>query len=232
MKRKESKHLKFFTPLPPDLNNVAWYNFERHPDKIRWLRPDALSQLLFFADVKAGGKYLVVDGVGGMLTGAVLERMGGELFSSDDRERLGPLNSRCRFSASAGTYAPFQLDPVPCARHSTYYALGGNRRTLDSAYVYLLMQPRTWQTSSPEYTKLSASAIERGKSGPESKILCQPGSGSLTATLTRMCNRLSQCFNCLPLRALFCHSSTATISRRFFQCRCAQPTATGMPLSP
>ncbi|WFC94819.1 tRNA (adenine(58)-N(1))-methyltransferase non-catalytic subunit trm6 [Malassezia brasiliensis] len=77
MKRKEAKHLKFFTPLPPDLNNVAWYNFERHPDKIRWLRPDALSQLLSFADVRAGGKYLVVDGVGGLLTGAILERMGG-----------------------------------------------------------------------------------------------------------------------------------------------------------
>lgn len=77
MKRKEAKHLKFFTPLPPDLNNVAWYNFERHPDKIRWLRPDALSQLLSFADVRADGKYLVVDGVGGLLTGAILERMGG-----------------------------------------------------------------------------------------------------------------------------------------------------------
>lgn len=77
MKRKEAKHLKFFTPLPPDLYNVAWYNFERHPDKIRWLRPDALSQLLSFADVRAGGKYLVVDGVGGLLTGAILERMGG-----------------------------------------------------------------------------------------------------------------------------------------------------------
>lgn len=77
MKRKESKHLKFFTPLVPDLYNVGWYNFERHPDKIRWLRPDALSQLLFFADVRANGKYVVVDGVGGLLAGAVLERMGG-----------------------------------------------------------------------------------------------------------------------------------------------------------
>lgn len=77
MKRKESKHLKFFTPLAPDLYNVGWYNFERNPEKIRGMRPDALSQLLSFADVRAGGKYVIVDGVGGLLTGAVLERMGG-----------------------------------------------------------------------------------------------------------------------------------------------------------
>ncbi|WFD43589.1 tRNA (adenine(58)-N(1))-methyltransferase non-catalytic subunit trm6 [Malassezia psittaci] len=78
MKRKESKHLKFFTPIPPSLNNVAWYNFERHPDKIRYLRPDSLSQMLSFANVQSGGKYVIVDGVGGLLTGAVLERMAGK----------------------------------------------------------------------------------------------------------------------------------------------------------
>lgn len=81
MKRKESKHLKFFTPLAPDLFNVGCYNFERHPDKIRGMRPDALSQMLSFADVHAGGKYIVVDTIGGLLTGAVLERMGGRSTS-------------------------------------------------------------------------------------------------------------------------------------------------------
>ncbi|WFD33169.1 tRNA (adenine(58)-N(1))-methyltransferase non-catalytic subunit trm6 [Malassezia sp. CBS 17886] len=77
MKRKESKHLRYFTPQPPDMYNVAWYNFERHSDKIRGLRPDALAQCLSFANVQSGGRYVVVDGVGGLLTGAMLERMGG-----------------------------------------------------------------------------------------------------------------------------------------------------------
>lgn len=42
------------------------------------MRPDALAQLLSFANVGAGGRYIVVDGVGGALVGAVLERLGGE----------------------------------------------------------------------------------------------------------------------------------------------------------
>ncbi|PKI82831.1 Trm6p [Malassezia vespertilionis] len=77
MKRKEAKHLQFFTPLAPDMYNVCAYNFERNPDKIRGMRPDALSQVLSFGNVQAGGRFLVVDGIGGLLTGAVLERMGG-----------------------------------------------------------------------------------------------------------------------------------------------------------
>lgn len=77
MKRKESKHLHFFTPLPPDTFHVAAYHFERSPDKVRGMRSDALAQCLSFANVQAGGKYLVIDGIGGLLTGAVLERLGG-----------------------------------------------------------------------------------------------------------------------------------------------------------
>lgn len=77
MKRKESKHLKYFTPLAPDAFHVATYNFERCPEKIRNMRADSLSQCLSFSNVQAGGKYLVVDGIGGLLAGAVLERMGG-----------------------------------------------------------------------------------------------------------------------------------------------------------
>ncbi|EPQ31091.1 uncharacterized protein PFL1_01280 [Pseudozyma flocculosa PF-1] len=78
VQRKEQKHLKLFTPLSPDLGTICKYNFEKNPDKIRWLRPDALAQCLSFASVRPGGRYLVVDGVSGLLTGAVLERLGGD----------------------------------------------------------------------------------------------------------------------------------------------------------
>lgn len=92
MKRKESKHLRFFTPLPPDMLTVAKYNFERSPEKIRSLRDDSLAQCLSFANVHAGGRYLVVDGVGGLLTGAILERMGGcgLLFAVHDTDSPPP----------------------------------------------------------------------------------------------------------------------------------------------
>ena len=76
--RKEQKHLRLFTPLTPDLGTLCTYHFDKNPEKIRWMRFDALAQLLSFASVRPGGRYLVVDGVGGLLTGALLERLAGE----------------------------------------------------------------------------------------------------------------------------------------------------------
>ncbi|SJX64013.1 related to GCD10-translation initiation factor eIF3 RNA-binding subunit [Sporisorium reilianum f. sp. reilianum] len=76
--RKEQKHLKLFTPLQPDFGNVCDFWFDKAPEKIRYIRKDALSQVLSFGSVRPGGRYLVVDGVSGLLAGAVLERMGGD----------------------------------------------------------------------------------------------------------------------------------------------------------
>ena len=52
--------------------------FDKAPEKIRWIRKDALSQVLSFGSVRPGGRYLVVDGVSGLLVGSVLERLGGD----------------------------------------------------------------------------------------------------------------------------------------------------------
>lgn len=76
--RKEQKHLKLFTPLQPDFGNVCDFWFDKSPEKIRWIRKDALSQVLSFGSVRTGGRYLVVDGVSGLLVGSVLERLGGD----------------------------------------------------------------------------------------------------------------------------------------------------------
>lgn len=76
--RKEQKHLKLFTPLQPDFGNVCEFWFDKAPEKIRWIRKDALSQVLSFGSVRPGGRYLVVDGVSGLLVGSVLERLGGD----------------------------------------------------------------------------------------------------------------------------------------------------------
>lgn len=77
IKKKEAKHLKLFTPLPPSVAVMAEYHFERSPEKVRGLRVDALAQMLSFAGVAPGGRYLVVDGTSGLLTAACLDRMGG-----------------------------------------------------------------------------------------------------------------------------------------------------------
>ncbi|CEH17993.1 tRNA(1-methyladenosine) methyltransferase, subunit GCD10 [Ceraceosorus bombacis] len=77
-KRKESKHMRIFTPLAPTPSIMAAHNAERSAEKMRGLREDSIAQMLSFANVAAGGRYLIVDGVGGALTGSVLERLGGE----------------------------------------------------------------------------------------------------------------------------------------------------------
>jgi len=79
--RKESKHLQLFTPVPPSLTNIFTYfneKFEKESDKLRGLRGDSMASILSMAGVAPGGRYIVVDGVGGSVVGAMLERMGGE----------------------------------------------------------------------------------------------------------------------------------------------------------
>ncbi|KAK0565018.1 tRNA (adenine(58)-N(1))-methyltransferase non-catalytic subunit trm6 [Tilletia horrida] len=76
--RKEAKHMKLFTPLHPDAATLCAFHFERAPEKIRFLRPDALAHCLAYGSVRPGGRYIVVDGVGGLLVGAILERLGGQ----------------------------------------------------------------------------------------------------------------------------------------------------------
>jgi hypothetical protein len=102
--------MRTFTPLAPTTYNVAAFHFERSPEKLLGMRADALSQMLSFGNVGAGGRYIVVDGVGGLLAGAVLERLGGEcdlacigLCIADLGPRRGPRlhHQRARLCADA-----------------------------------------------------------------------------------------------------------------------------------
>lgn len=76
--KKEAKHLRLFTPISSTMTTLSRYHFEKEFERVRGLRFDALAHMLSFAGVAPGGRYLVVDGVGGLLAGAMLERMGGE----------------------------------------------------------------------------------------------------------------------------------------------------------
>lgn len=42
------------------------------------LRMDSLAQILTYANVKAGGRYIVVDNCSGLVLGSMIERMNGE----------------------------------------------------------------------------------------------------------------------------------------------------------
>ncbi|KAK4058446.1 tRNA (adenine(58)-N(1))-methyltransferase non-catalytic subunit trm6 [Microbotryomycetes sp. JL221] len=77
-KRKEAKYVKAFTLIEPTAHNVCEYNFDKEPAKIRGIRPDTLSQMMTMANVRPGGRLLVVEDVHGLVVGAAVERMAGE----------------------------------------------------------------------------------------------------------------------------------------------------------
>jgi len=146
MKRKESKHLKFFTPLAPDAFHVATYNFERCPEKIRNMRADSLSQCLSFSNVQAGGKYLVVDGIGGLLAGAVLERMGGSgsVYLVHDTDSPPALELMSQFNLTS-THTSGVLKTL-------HWATTESRWTLRTFSLYLTIASHMAEELSREYT--------------------------------------------------------------------------------
>jgi tRNA (adenine-N(1)-)-methyltransferase non-catalytic subunit len=63
------------------LFNVCEYWYNKNQNRIRDLRPDTLSQLLNMANIRPGGRYIVVDDASGLVVSAILERMGGNAMS-------------------------------------------------------------------------------------------------------------------------------------------------------
>jgi tRNA (adenine-N(1)-)-methyltransferase non-catalytic subunit len=109
--RKESKHLQLFTPVPPSLTNVfTFFNekFEKESDKLRGLRSDSIAYMLSLVGVAPGGRYLVVDGVGGCVVGAMLERMGGEgrILALNDADSPPAFDLMTQMNLPAGTVDP------------------------------------------------------------------------------------------------------------------------------
>ncbi|KAL7412032.1 Gcd10p family-domain-containing protein [Mrakia frigida] len=87
-KRKEKKFGRSFRPLAPTVPNLLSYHVDRQASYVMNLREDTFAQLLSFANIRSGGRYLVVDDCGGLVVGGILERMGGKgkimTFSDSD----------------------------------------------------------------------------------------------------------------------------------------------------
>jgi tRNA (adenine-N(1)-)-methyltransferase non-catalytic subunit len=71
---------KEITVLEPSLFNVASYLFEKDPAKIMNMRIDTLGQMANLANLRPGGRFIIVDAIGGLLVATALERLGGELL--------------------------------------------------------------------------------------------------------------------------------------------------------
>ena len=59
--------------------NVCQYWFDKDPNRVLFLRPDALAQMITLANVRSGRRFLIVDGSGGLILAAVLDRLAGML---------------------------------------------------------------------------------------------------------------------------------------------------------
>ncbi|XP_028784686.1 tRNA (adenine(58)-N(1))-methyltransferase non-catalytic subunit trm6 [Neltuma alba] len=78
--RKQKKYAPKVLLRRPVARSICEAYFKKYPAKIRFMRVDTLSLLLSMANVSSHSDILVVDMVGGLLTGAVAERLGGTGF--------------------------------------------------------------------------------------------------------------------------------------------------------
>uniref|UniRef100_A0A1J3GLA5 tRNA (adenine(58)-N(1))-methyltransferase non-catalytic subunit TRM6 n=1 Tax=Noccaea caerulescens TaxID=107243 RepID=A0A1J3GLA5_NOCCA len=75
--KKQKKYAPKLLLRRPFARSICEAYFKKYPARIGFIRVDALSLLLTMANVTAYSDVLVVDMVGGLITGAVAERLGG-----------------------------------------------------------------------------------------------------------------------------------------------------------
>lgn len=76
LRKKQKKYLNYVQLLKPNVRLLAEMYYMQGPLKICNLRIDSLSQMLAFCNVMSGGKYMIIDTALGLLTAAVVERLG------------------------------------------------------------------------------------------------------------------------------------------------------------
>ncbi|KAK3749500.1 hypothetical protein QZH41_013480 [Actinostola sp. cb2023] len=96
--KKSKKHNTRITILQPSTSLIAemYYN-SKASYKVCDLRPDALSQILTLANIRATSNVIVMEQCQGLVIGAVLERMGGKKFKQSKRycqEKIARRNKR------------------------------------------------------------------------------------------------------------------------------------------
>ncbi|KAI3724455.1 hypothetical protein L2E82_36233 [Cichorium intybus] len=75
--KKQKKYAPKVLLRRPFARSICDTYFKKYPARIGFLRVDTLSLILSFSNVTANSDVLVVDMIGGMITGAVAERLGG-----------------------------------------------------------------------------------------------------------------------------------------------------------
>ncbi|TFY81522.1 hypothetical protein EWM64_g2491 [Hericium alpestre] len=128
-KRKEAKFSKSFTTIEPSLYNVCEFWFNKDQNRIRDIRIDTLSQMMNFANIRPGGRYLAVDDASGLVVSAILERLGGS----------GRLITIC------------DVDSPPAYPVMT-------QMNFPEAFVEPIMSSLNWATAEEDYTPVLAAS--------------------------------------------------------------------------
>ncbi|XP_077521552.1 tRNA methyltransferase 6 non-catalytic subunit [Amblyomma americanum] len=76
LKKKQQKYLQHVTLERPTTRLLVEMYYLQNPLKIGNMRVDSLAQMLTYCNVRSGGRYIVFDSWVGLLTAAVLERLG------------------------------------------------------------------------------------------------------------------------------------------------------------
>ncbi|KAK9429022.1 Gcd10p family-domain-containing protein [Lipomyces doorenjongii] len=77
-RRKQQKFLRRFTPCSVGSCEIIEYFQYKDHHRILELTSESLGLILSLANIRPGGKYIVIDETGGLVAGAMMERMGGE----------------------------------------------------------------------------------------------------------------------------------------------------------
>eukprot|EP01025_Chloroclados_australasicus_P018787 TRINITY_DN19_c0_g2_i1.p1 TRINITY_DN19_c0_g2~~TRINITY_DN19_c0_g2_i1.p1 ORF type:complete len:535 (-),score=64.03 TRINITY_DN19_c0_g2_i1:339-1817(-) len=102
--KKAKKYAAWGIVKKPTSWSIAETYFKNTPERVYNLRPDTLSMLLSAANVRSGGQLLVIDACCGVVSGAALERMGGEgilclvQFGQGEQRSLHPGEAVNRFN--------------------------------------------------------------------------------------------------------------------------------------
>lgn len=76
IKAKAKKYSNIVTIYRPTTRLLSQVYFAKSPEKLCYLRMDSLSGMLHRCNIRSGARVVVVDGCQGLLTGAVLARVG------------------------------------------------------------------------------------------------------------------------------------------------------------
>ncbi|KAK9456651.1 Gcd10p family-domain-containing protein [Dipodascopsis uninucleata] len=77
-RRKQQKFLRRFTPSSVGSCEIIEYFQYKDQNRILELTAESIGLMMSLGDIRRGGKYIVMEETGGLITGTMLERMGGD----------------------------------------------------------------------------------------------------------------------------------------------------------